>query len=219
MPATFSQSRKDLLALPGANIRRLMARFNMTMQDVIDATGVDERTLRSILHGKTRPHARTLHKLAEGLGIDSDELFQDVLFVENVEFDQATNPQVTAAIHNHPELFEDWTEAEFLELYSRVAVGGELTETGALTAATAMNDRRDLIYQVSVILETPQADVLRDFIGVLFRKVTFNSPASPPSPPAGHQFVLPADTTATNRSSHHPRRIDHAAQGQSTRRE
>ena len=172
MSATSSQSRKDLRTLPGANIRRLMARFNMTMQGVVDATGVDERTLRSILRGETSPHARTLHKLAEGLGIDSDELFHDAFFSEHPEFDRATNQQVTEAIRNHPELFEDWTEAEFNELYSRVAVGGELTAAGAIATATAMNARRELLYQVSVILETSEAEILREMIGLLYRRVT-----------------------------------------------
>ena len=149
-----------------------MARLDMTLQEVVDATGLDERTVRSMLHGDTRPHARTLHKLAEGLGIDTDELFRDPYRSGHWAFDRATNPQVARAIDNHPELFADWTDADFAELYSRVAVGGELTEEGALAAAASMNARRELLYQVSVILETDQADVLRELIGILFRKVT-----------------------------------------------
>src|SRR5882672_7262725 len=56
--------------LHGGNVRRLMARFGMTLTDVVAATGLDERTLRSILRGTTQPHAKTLHKLAHGLGVD-----------------------------------------------------------------------------------------------------------------------------------------------------
>ena len=171
MPAISPHSRTDLRILHGANLRRLMARLDMTLSEVVDATGLDERTVRSMLHGDTRPHARTLHKLAEGLGIDTDELFVDP-YRSPGAFDKATNPQVAAVIQDKPELFCDWTDADFAELYSRMAVGGELTEEGALAAATAMNARRDLLYQVSVVLETDQADVLREFIGILFRKVT-----------------------------------------------
>lgn len=172
MSATFPHPPRDCRVLHGANIRRLMARLDMTLQQVVDATGLDERTLRSMAHGDTRPHARTLHKLAEGLGIDTDELFQDPLLSGQLAFDKATNPQVGEVIESHPEVFTDWSEAEFAELYSRMAVGGELTEAGALAAATAMNARRELLYQVSVILETGEAEVLREFIGILFRRVT-----------------------------------------------
>jgi transcriptional regulator with XRE-family HTH domain len=172
MPAISTHPRHDLRTLHGANIRRLMARLDMTLQQVVEATGLDERTVRSMSQGDTRPHARTLHKLAEGLGIDTDELFQDPFSVSNVEFDRATNPQVTEVIDRHPEIFADWPDAEFAELYSRVAVGGELTEEGALAAALAMNARREVQYQVSVILETGEADILREFIGMMFRRVT-----------------------------------------------
>jgi transcriptional regulator with XRE-family HTH domain len=175
VPATQSTRRTsrqpDLGILHGANLRRLMVRLDMTLQEVVDATGLDERTVRSMLHGDTRPHARTLHKLAEGLGIDTDELFQDPFRTGHWAFDKATNPQVALAIETHPELFIDWHDADFAELYSRMAVGGELTEQGALTAATTMNARRELLYQVSVILETGEADHLREFIGMLFQRV------------------------------------------------
>jgi transcriptional regulator with XRE-family HTH domain len=172
MSAISTYSRHDLRTLHGANIRRLMARLDMTLQQVVEATGLDERTVRSMSQGDTRPHARTLHKLAEGLGIDTDELFQDPFGAGNVEFDRATNPQVTEVIDRHPEIFADWTDADFAELYSRVAVGGELTEEGALAAAISMNARREVLYQASVILETNEADILREFIGMMFRRVT-----------------------------------------------
>ena len=172
MSATSTTNQRDCRVLHGANIRRLMARLDMTFGQVVDATGLDERTLRSMSHGDTRPHARTLHKLAEGLGIDTDELFQDPLLGGQLAFDKATNPQVAEVIENHPQLFTDWSDAEFAELYSRMAVGGELTAAGAVAAATAMNARRELLYQVAVILETNEADVLREFIGILFRRVT-----------------------------------------------
>jgi transcriptional regulator with XRE-family HTH domain len=171
----FTQSTKPCQnprVLHGANVRRLMARLNMTLEQVVAATGLDERTVRGMAQGDTRPHVRTLHKFAEGLGIDTDELFQDPFAVGQTAFDKATNPKVAQVIENNPDLFADWSDAEFAELYSRVAVGGELTEEGALTAAAEMNARRELLYQVSVILETGEADILRDLIGVLFRRVT-----------------------------------------------
>ena len=162
----------DLRTLHGKNVRRLMARMNMTLQEVVEASGLDERTVRSIMQGVSRPHARTLHKLAEGLGVDVDELFQDSRQTGQSAFDRATNPSVTAAIDAQPELFADWTPAEFDDLFSRVAVGGELTEAGVLAAAETIGERRQLLGQVSLILESGEADLLREFVEMLYRRVT-----------------------------------------------
>jgi transcriptional regulator with XRE-family HTH domain len=148
-----------------------MAHFNMTLADVVQATGLDERTVRSLLRGATRPHARTLHKLAAGLGVDVDELFHDPRDAQ-LAFDRASNPAVARIIQERPDLFISWSQADFQELFSRVAVGGELTEEGALAVACAMNRRRDLMQQVAVILETPEADLLREFIALLYRRIT-----------------------------------------------
>jgi transcriptional regulator with XRE-family HTH domain len=156
-----------------ANLRRLMARFDLTLEGVAEATGLDQRTLRSMLQeGARRPHARTLHKLAEGLGVDVDELFRAGNENGSFDFDRATNPQVTEAIESHPKLFDGWSPRDFAELYSRMAVGGELTAEGALIAATAMNERRQLLYQASVVLESSEGEVLREMISILFRRAT-----------------------------------------------
>ena len=50
------------------NLRRLMARNGMTLSQLVDATGLHERTIKSILNGTSKPHCRTLHRLAAGLG-------------------------------------------------------------------------------------------------------------------------------------------------------
>jgi len=169
LSSTFSQ---DLRTLHGANVRRLMARLDMTLQEVVEATRLDERTVRSLLQGVTRPHARTLHKLARGLGVSTDELFQDPYHAGQSSFDKATNPIVAEVVDAYPDLFARWTQADFEELFSRMAVGGELTASGALTAAKAMNARRELMYQVAVILEGSEADTLREFVALLFRRAT-----------------------------------------------
>jgi transcriptional regulator with XRE-family HTH domain len=156
--------------LPGANLRRLMARWGMTQADVVNATRLDERTVRSFIRGEARPHARTLKKMADGLGVAVDELLHDPGLA--AAFDRATNPAAAQIIDDHPQLFADWTPAEFDELFSRVAVGGELTEAGALAAAEAMNERRQLMTQAAVILESDQADLLREFVALLYRRAT-----------------------------------------------
>lgn len=157
--------------LHGANVRRLMARLNMTQAEVVAATGLDERTVRSLMRGASRPHARTLHKFAAGLGVAVDELFHDVRGPA-AAFDRATNPAVTAVVQTHGYVFANWTPAEFDELFSRCAVGGELTEAGALAAAEAMNERRELLLRAAMILESAEAEHLREFIAMLYRRVT-----------------------------------------------
>jgi transcriptional regulator with XRE-family HTH domain len=157
--------------LHGANVKRLMVRLDMKLADVVEATGLDERTVRSILRGTTRPHARTLHKLATGLGVDADELFRDPREGQ-AKFDRASNPAVSRLIDEQPELFAHWTRGEFEELFSRVAVGGELTDEGAYAAACAMNRRRELMTQIAVILESGEAELLSEFIAMLYRRIT-----------------------------------------------
>ena len=169
-----SSSAPDLRTLHGTNVRRLMARLNMTLDDVVQATGLNERTVRSLLHGNTRPHARTLHKLAEGLGVVSDELFQDPYRSGRAAFDRATNPRVADVIDARPELFHRWTPSDFEDLFSRMGVGGELTESGTVEAAEAINARRELLKQVSIILESGEADLMRQFIQLLFQRIHQN---------------------------------------------
>lgn len=148
-----------------------MAEFNMTLADVVAATGVDERTVRAVLRSARRPHAKTLHKLAAGLGIAADELLVDPRGPQ-AAFDRLANPAVAQAIADSPQLFANWTTADFAELFSRVAVGGELTEEGAIAAAQEMNGRRQVLTQAAVVLESAEGDLLRQFIDMLYRRAT-----------------------------------------------
>jgi transcriptional regulator with XRE-family HTH domain len=154
-----------------ANLRRLMAREGLTLDKIVRLTGVDERTVRGILAGRNKPHARTLHKLAAGLGIESDEFFQDPSLLAYRTFDRSTNPVVDEVIEAHQSLFAGWSQTDFEELYSRMGAGGALTEEGTLTAAEAMNARRKLLEKVALILETHEADLLREMIDVLYKRV------------------------------------------------
>lgn len=149
-----------------------MARDGLTFDDVVQATGLDERTLRGLVRGTNRPHARTLHKLTTGWGISIDELFQPPSLLARRSFDRATNPLVDEAIAARPEVFDQWSEAEFDELYSRFGIGGPLNEAGVLAAAQVMNDRRALLKQVCIVLESSEADLLAQFVELLYRRVT-----------------------------------------------
>lgn len=165
-----------------ANVRRLMARDGLTFHDVVEATGLDERTVRGLVRGVNNPHARTLHKFAQGLGVAVDELFQPAASSPQA-FDRATNPVVESVVEAHAELFETWTEAHFDELYSQFGTGGPLSEAGVLAAAQAINAKRSLLRQVCIILESGESELLADFVQLLYRRVNENNgcPARAPS--------------------------------------
>jgi transcriptional regulator with XRE-family HTH domain len=145
---------------------------------VMVAARLDGRTLCSLAQGTAHPHARTLHKLADGLGISIDELFQPVRRVAPRTFDRATNSLVDDCVAEHPKLFRNWSQSDFDELYSRFGTGGKLTEEGILAAAEAANAKRDLWRQMSVVLESGEADLLSQFVSLLYDRVTPTSRAA-----------------------------------------
>jgi transcriptional regulator with XRE-family HTH domain len=165
-------------ATVASNLRRIMARDDLTFDQVVAATELDERTLRSLARATTNPHARTLHKLAQGLGIEIDELFRPVGCVAPRQFDRATNSLVESCVARHAQLFKNWSLSDFDELYSRFGTGGQLTEDGILSAAEATNAKRDLWRQIGVILESSDAELLSQFVDVLYGRVTANSVAA-----------------------------------------
>ena len=168
-PASLQRNAETV----AANVRRLMAREGLTFQDVVEATSLDERTVRGLVRGLNNPHARTLHKFAHGLGLPVDELFQSVASSPQA-FDRATNPVVEAVVESHTELFDTWSQAHFDELYSQFGTGGPLSESGVLAAAQAINAKRSLLRQVSVILESGESELLADFVQMLYRRVAVN---------------------------------------------
>ncbi|MBX7164803.1 MAG: helix-turn-helix domain-containing protein [Pirellulales bacterium] len=159
-----------------ANLRRLMARLNLTNLDVAQRCGLDLRTVKSILAGRRQPHPRTLHRLATGLEVDADELFQTPALLARRYFDRWTNQAVDDVIAAEPQLVVGWTPADFEELYSRFGTGGPLTRDGARQAIQLANQKRKLREKIDLVLETDQADVLCALVETLYNKVLL-SPA------------------------------------------
>jgi transcriptional regulator with XRE-family HTH domain len=157
-----------------ANVRRLMARSGMTLAELVECSGLHERTIKAILAGKTRPHARTLHRLATGLGVPTDELFQNPSVLAHRLFDRRTNPVVQGVIDTRPELFEGWTASDFDELYSRFGTGGALTANGAAEAVFAMNEKRTVHQKVALLLESSEASLLMGLVDLLYEKVVLS---------------------------------------------
>ncbi|MCC6126546.1 MAG: helix-turn-helix transcriptional regulator [Pirellulales bacterium] len=153
-----------------ANLQRLMAAAGFSMHDVAARSGVDERTIRGLLAGN-KPHARTLHRLAEGLGVSADEFFVDPAQLLYRRFDRATNPLVEEILESQPEFFENWTEADFDELHSRFGAGGPLTREGVLESVRRMNRKRETLDKLNLLLETGEAGVLGGIIDLFYEKI------------------------------------------------
>lgn len=172
MISVSSSVRNGDWAMVATNLRRLMARDGLTFEDVVRASELDERTVRGVVRARNQPHARTLHKLAAGLGVSVDELFRPVGEMPARRFDRATNTLVKGVVTAHPDRFRNWSEADFDELYSRFGTGGQLTEAGVLAAADAANAKREVFRQMGVILETSEAELLARFVELLYQRAT-----------------------------------------------
>jgi transcriptional regulator with XRE-family HTH domain len=155
----------------GDNLRRLMTRLGLTIDDVASRTRVDRRTVNGMLDGAARTHARTLHRLAAGLGVSPDEFFVDPAQLVYRCFDRATNPVVAEVVEGHPGLFSGWTEADFDELYSRFGAGGPLTTEGALEVVSSMNRNRTTHEKLAVLLESSQSELIRGIVEVMYDKL------------------------------------------------
>jgi hypothetical protein len=160
------------------NLQRLVAAAGMSIHQVAKRTGLDQRTIRGILNGVKKPHARTLHRLATGLGVSMDEFFIDPAQLLYRRFDCLTNPMVEEVLADHCELFQGWTQAEFDELNSRVGMGGPLTREGTLSAVRLMNRKRDLHGKLDLLLESTHAEVAGEILDVLYQKIALSSKSS-----------------------------------------
>lgn len=155
----------------GENLLRVMAGWGLSIQQVSQKTGLDERTIRGILSGANKPRSRTLHRLAKGLGVDVEEFFLDPSQLLYRRFDRRTNPTVEEAMQTHEELFTGWSEADFDELHSHVGTGGAMTYEGTLTTVRRMNRKRRLHEKLDVLLESSQAEAISGIVDLLYRQV------------------------------------------------
>lgn len=152
------------------NLRRLIACQGLTSGQLAAKTGLDRRTIRAVLSGSGKPHPRTIHRLAEGLGVSCDEFYLAPSQLAYRQFDRQTNPVAEEVIEEHPELFDDWTVADFDELHSRFGAGGALTHEGVLAAAKAMNERRIIHEKLAVVLESSHSELARSMIELLYEQ-------------------------------------------------
>ena len=161
------------------NLRRAMVRLGLTLDGVVERTGLDRRTVRRLLAGDgPRPQARTLHRLATGLDLPAEALFENPNWAARRALDRDTNPAVDELLAREPRLVEGWGPGELDELYSRFGAGGGLTEAGVRAAIEAMKVRREVLAKVALVLETDAAELLVGMVDLLYGRVLLSGPAA-----------------------------------------
>lgn len=165
----------------GDNLRRLMAKLGLTIEQVVAQSGLDRRTILGILGG-SKAHMRTINRLAQGLGVSTDEFFLDPSQLLYRQFDQWTNPVVQEVIDAHPEMFTGWTAAQFAELHSRFGDGGALTFDGAMAAVRHMNANRAAFARLAMLLESHRAEAVRGILEVCFNDANLTGGIDEPCP-------------------------------------
>jgi transcriptional regulator with XRE-family HTH domain len=152
-----------------------MAVHGWTTDQVSLHAGLDRRTVKAILEGRHKSHPRTIKRLADGLGVAVDEFFVEPSQLLYRQFDRRTNPAVDELLASRPELFTDWSSADFDELHSRMGAGGPLTVEGVQEAVNRVNIRHEVYEKVAVLLETDQAAVFRGIVDVLYNQAIVKS--------------------------------------------
>ncbi len=142
-------------------------------------SGVGRTTLYHLEKGHTRRvRSSTIAAIARAFDIEVDQLLAPGHAAPAAdrrraaaEFDRATNPAVEEVARERPDVFEGWTADDWEEINSQFGVGGQLTPLGALKAAEEINEKRETIRQLQVVLETHLRDVAREVIETFYRMV------------------------------------------------
>ena len=150
------------------NVLRLMAARGLSLCRLAEQTGLHVRTIRALLRGGHRPHARTLGRLAEGLGVPVDELFVDPARLIYRRCDRRTNPVIAEVLKDRPELFDGWTESDFDELHGLIGDGRPHAIEEAIVSVQRMNRRRDLHQKLDLVLESSHAEVGGKILDALY---------------------------------------------------
>jgi transcriptional regulator with XRE-family HTH domain len=156
------------------NLAAILRMRRMTPAELAERAGIDDAIVRALVRGEiTRPSLTTLDALAAALEIDvCDLIAPDMRALERRGdmrgFDRRTNPLVAEVAAAHPQLFADWSPADYDDLYSRFGVGGPLSAEGTLACAQSINDRRALALKVAVLLETEHGAALAQTVDRLY---------------------------------------------------
>jgi transcriptional regulator with XRE-family HTH domain len=190
MPAMTQEPLADVAAtrLP-ARVRMERMKRGWDIVELERRSAVGRTTLYHLEKGHTqRVRSSTIAAIARAFGLDVAELLAPAEpstsrtseRQRSAEFDRATNPAVAEVARERPEVFEGWTAEDWEEINSQFGVGGQLTPLGALKSAESINEKRETVRQLQVVLETHLRDVAREVIETFYRMVQATS-ATPTS--------------------------------------
>jgi transcriptional regulator with XRE-family HTH domain len=173
---------EDSIPIPSSDLAARVRQERMSRGwDTVELerrSGVGRTTLYHLEKGRTnRVRSSTVGALAKAFGIPVDELVRPIVRNEAARaaaFDRITNPAIADVVRERPEVFEGWSADDWDELHSQFGVGGQLTPLGALKAAEAINEKRETVRQLQVVLDTHLRDVAREVIETFYRMVQAN---------------------------------------------
>ena len=183
MPVSDTSSPTQIAPLLlGSRIHEARVHRGWTMSELVRRTGINRGTLYRLERGDTeRPQIKTIQALAGAFDISPRFLMAPSLSADasrpedqltaKQRFDRATNPLVSEVVDDRPLLFAGWSDLDMDELYSMFGTGGQLTRQGVVSAAEAINRKRETIRKLHVILETGLRDQTVDLIDALYRLV------------------------------------------------
>ena len=140
-------------------------------------SGVGRTTLYHLEKGHTqRVRSSTIAAIARAFELDVEQLLGGSSPASSerqraAAFDRATNPAVAEVARERPQVFENWSPDDWEEINSQFGVGGQLTPLGALKAAEAINEKRETMRQLQIVLDTHLRDVAREVIETFYRMV------------------------------------------------
>lgn len=183
-------------------VEMLCARKGWPIQKLADEASISRTTLHHWASGNTTtPQIKTVSKVAEALGVPVKTLFATSIETEDNEnsnsflkfddsfiqerrlFDRSTNTLVDQIVLESPEVFSDWKNEQWDELYSCFGVGGQLSEEGVREMANEINSKKETVHQIEILMETHLKETVKELINSLYKtiEVTSSSDVSPQS--------------------------------------
>jgi len=174
-------------------ITKLVEEKGWNQEDFARISNLNRHTIRQILHGgpKRRLRNATVSQCAEALGLTVNELRTlplDRLLLrvhgkapaddESLKLlhEQAALPDLVNWLQRNADRARELHADEIRELLEMQAPGGPLERLGVEHFVEFIERRRRLICQVRLIAGTEYLDLLEQFTGVLFEKVSTAKP-------------------------------------------
>ncbi len=178
----------------GNRVRQLRKARGWDQKELAGRAGISRTTLIALENGKTEtPRLATLEQLSAAFKVSVRDLCDSAIAVRQLptvefvakelaglptdedseaarHFDQLTNPVVKQVAAESPTLFSGWDEADWNELYSTFGTGGQLTEFGVRQTAAKINQRREILRKLCIVLETEYSDLAEEMIELLYRR-------------------------------------------------